>query len=520
MQLLLLVILAWLGSATAWAQASAAVSTTAPPSADELASDAAILRLGAEPTLQETPGSSSKFLYDLRLRAAGQIIGRDPETLLNYDVIQRPSLGPLIYWRTPDLLRPRATRAYPTTMLSMSAEWEVTDYLLLRGLVDTGEIRDGSTLEPPVQGLTINGSRGLHEVQSLAIVRELSVTVGKPAFDVELGRFRSTLAEGLVYDDFGTGARASVDFQELGLMPVRAELLASTVGQRVKSVESNPMLALRVEYAPSLLDTLGFFVAVARDRNGALSDVLRSSMAERVLDTPERLHALFAQDQGHGQIAYLGADTQLVLAKALLLKASAVISGGQFTLAVANLQNPTQNDQASIVVRGAAANAELHYGLGRKVDLAGYAFVLSGGSPPTGNHDTYDAFIGLAPYWVWTGLFFSGGLNQSLLANRAAAAGIHGHGVAGIGPGIELRQGRGLLEMRAIWLQALAAPPPQPIGGTGNAYGLEVDLRAQWNPWRFLGVGAELDVLVPGTYFPEAAVAYRALSMVSLAYGN
>jgi hypothetical protein len=498
-----------------------AAAQEAAPSDEELAQDAALAKLGKDSESLDGPASSTKkspFVYDLRLNLMLTATGNDPETRLLYDVMQRPLLGPVVVFRRDELLRPRAARVYPSLSAAAGAEWELSDLVLLRALVDSGELRDGSTVEPEVDGVALNGQPVGDELRSLSIVRELSITLGKQAFEVELGRLRATVAEGLVYDDFGTGARARLDLAEAGSIPLHAELVATTVGQRTSRLQENPMLALEIAYDASLLESIGVFAALASDKSGALSDVLRSSVAERHLAMPVALNALFSDDKGHGQIGYLGAHAQLLVASKLLLRATAVLSTGAFSLTIP--QASGQSAQQKIEVRSGAADVELHYTLSSKLDLATYAFALSGDDSPTGAKSTYHAFIGLAPYWVWTGLFFSGGLNQSLLANRAAAAGVNGHGVIGAGPAIEWSDAHGSAELRVIWLEAIAPPPAAPYGGSGRAYGLEADLHGQWKATRWLSAGAELDVLIPGNYFPENTIAYRMLGLVSVAYGN
>ena len=502
-------------AARALAQAGAESS----PDESELAADAAIWKLGSDTATRSVRRTTrGRFLYDLQLNLAFTATGKEPETQLDYDVVTGPLGGTQITWRTAELGRPRPAQHFPSSMLSAGAEWEASEIVLVRALVDSGELRDGATLDPPSEGLVLSGTPWQDALSSFALVRELSVTLGHPALQLELGRFRAQVADGLVYDDFGTGARARVDFGAMQLADVRAEVFASSIGQRFDDVRHDPIAGARIEYAPSFFDSIGLFAAGVIDSDGVLSAVMRSTIAERVLDHPALLRALFASDEGEGRLGYVGADAALSLGRATLLRATTALCAGRFALTLVDNGDPALDRALSFDVLGGAASVELRRALGNAFELGLHAFALSGDKPPR-NGKTYHGFIGAAPYWVWTGLFFSGGLNQSLFANRSAVAGVHGHGVFGAGPSLAWRAHKVDAELRAIWLQALANAPAS-IGGGGTSYGLESDLRAQWEAYPWLWLGAELDLLFASTYFPERSVAYRALSVATLRYAN
>jgi hypothetical protein len=88
--------------------------------------------------------------------------------------------------------------------------------------------------------------------------------------------------------------------------------------------------------------------------------------------------------------------------------------------------------------------------------------------------------------------------------------------VFGIGPGIEASKGIWEGEARALLLYSTVDPPAEPLGGGQRDYGLELDLfgRVRATPW--MSFGLELDVLLPGKFFPHDDVAYLAIGMVTL----
>lgn len=485
----------------------------------DLESAEALWRIGSDLERKPVPPPSKRaWTFDVQLDLALTAAGNEPRTQLGFDAVELPRLGTVYDFRSGELLQPMASRVYPTAQLVLDAEWEIADWLLVRGLFATGQVRQGSTLDPPLDGITIGGSPAVDALTRLDFVRELAAVVGPSAATLELGRFRTALADGLVYDGFALGGRARVDLQRLTALPARAELAAAGISDRLDRFQSNPLLALRLSHPLSPFEELGLFAALVWDRDGSMSDVMRSALAQRALAAPAVLNALFANERGRGRVLYAGADAELLLASGLMLRSALALAVGDFTIAVGGAFGGQQRSVA-IDLLGGAANAELRYDLGGSFELVGYAFVLSGDGPPL-QGNTYHAFISPAPYWVWTGLFFSGGLNQSLFVDRAALGGIHGHGVVGGGPGLSCTSRPVSFDLRAIWLQALAAPPPAPWGGDGRSYGLELDARAQWDLLTWVDLGVELDVLLPANYFPRSQLAYRALALASFSYEN
>ena len=501
-------------AAVAPSTSSAPKPTAAEPTAADLAQSAAVLDASDPETgtkgkpAEDAPDDVFEITWSTLVTASGG----EPETNLQLD-----DSG----WRVEDLLRPRGNKLYPSTSVSLYGEVSATDWLLFRGLLDTREIRDGATLEPPLDGLTMNGNSAADELGSGAALRELAVLIGSDALSIELGRFRADVAEGLVYEDFGAGLRVRADFDAMDVAPLTAELLLSTVGQRGQDADNNQLVALRVDYRLSAFEYLGAFMAVSNDQSGEVSEVLRSAYAENLLGNQDALSSLFLQDTGSGGHGYLGALAQITTADDAVLRLRLALSGGKLKLRVP-LETVTTPEQQldgrtiTIDVGGLAADAELRYGLSDTLELAGFAFLLSGDRPPDQDGVRYRSFIGLAPYWVWSGLFFSGGLTQGLYPNRATAAGVNGRGVVGLGPALSFDNELIEAELRAVLLGAAADPPPAPLGGDSRAYGTELDWHGEWRALPFMRVGAELDVFFPGAFFPSRRVAYLTLVMVSL----
>ena len=459
---------------------------------------------------------SSPHVFELRWTTMVTASGGEPETSLTL-----AEDG----FRTEDLLRPRAAKLYPSTAVAAYGEVVAFDWLMFRALFDTREIRDGATLDPPLDGVAMNGNPADDELASGAALRELSFLLGNEQLSVEAGRFQSEVGEGLVYRDYGAGLRVRADFEAMDVGPVEAEILLTSVGQRVEEIEANQLFALRADWKLSPFEHLSAFIAGSDDDNGEISEVLRSAYAESLLTDQDALTSLFLQDQGSGRQGYIGVSAHVIAAEGLTMKGRIVLSGGKLELRVPPEEIVTPEDfldgeTIEIEVGGVAADVEAHYGVDSWIDLAAYAFLLSGDAPPGREGTRYRSFIGLAPHWTWTGLFFSGGLNAGLYPNRASAAGINGRGVLGFGPGIELTGDELSAESRVIVLTSTADPPPSPLGGSSRLYGVELDVLVEWQPFRFLSLGAEVDVLVPGTFFASSELAYLALTRVTVLHAN
>ena len=501
-----------LGCATT-ARAQAPSPAPSAPSAEDLAESAKVLEATAHDTPQEREESAPREdVFEITWTSMVTASGGEPETNLQLD-----ETG----WRVEDLLRPRRNKLYPSTSLSMYGEIVAADWLLFRGLFDTREVRDGATLEPPLEGVTMGGNRAADELRSGAVMRELSALIGSDALSLEIGRFQADVAEGLVYEDYGTGVRLRADLERLDLAPLQAELLLSTVGQRVEELGNNQLLALRVDWMFSPFEYIGLVFAASNDESGEISDVLRSAYAENLLDDQEALSSLFLQEQGRGGHGYLGAMARFTPWDDTVLRARLMLSGGDLELRVPleTIDTPEQQldgRSIDIEVGGFAADVELRYGMSEFVELTGFLFVLSGDRPPSTDGGRYRSFIGLAPYWVWSGLFFSGGLTQGLYPNRATAAGVNGRGVVGLGPSLELTGQHGRAELRAVLLGASSDPPAPPIGGDKRNYGSELDLRGELQLSPLLKLGTELDVFFPGRFFPSRRIANLVLAMVSV----
>ena len=419
------------------------------------------------------------------------------------------------------LMQPAASRSYLAAVIAVSGEVELRPGLSLRTLMDTGELRRGSTLEPPTSdALTSSGVNTRRWFSSGAFLRELVVSASGTIGSVGIGRRYLTLVDGLIYEDYGTGAAATLNLAE----STQLEAVVVAVGHTFTDLQRpSPLLALRLRHELDLFQAFELTGALFIDRDNLMRDEFDSLVAERIIVNRQpavaqvSLSNLFLIDRpSSATVGYLGVSGNLLPADGLSIRGALVGSLG--TAQVVGV-----NGDLNLELVGWAATLDASYGVTPQTGIGLTLLGMSGDTPPAlGSSQTqrYSGLIGVAPYWAWTGLFFSGGLNQGLYHGRAAAAGIDGRGVAGMVGRGEWRGDAFSATMKLAFLWSLAPAPAAPLGGSGTFYGVETDLIGEWRITKALGLAVEGDVLQPGSFFPGGSTAYRATAQVRVHVGS
>jgi hypothetical protein len=414
------------------------------------------------------------------------------------------------------LLQPRSFHDYPLARVLLGVDSEIAPGLSWRLLLDSGELRSGGSLEPPLDAnLTTDGQSLARGLLTLERVKELAVQWAWEGGSIEVGRRLAVIGESLVFEDFATGAALRVDLDRLGFEDWSLAAGGLVVGYDLEALQQpNPLLHLRIAYDASWLETVGLFGAVFIE-NGLLQDPLFSVWSEGVLaafgsNAQEALDAAYlAERSSHGQLAYLGLDASLLPADGWSLRGTALISFGEVSIDAPALR---------FELLSWAVAADASYGITPHAGVGGFLVAMSGDRPPSGVGSVdYHGFLAISPYWTWTGLFFSGGLTQGLYPGRASAAGVNGHGVIAAGARADLTHDDLWLELRLAGLWAAA---PSALDSGGHAYGIEADMVVEWQPLEWLGMAVELDILVPGSFFPERDVAFRTIGQIHAHLGH
>lgn len=382
-----------------------------------------------------------------------------------------------------------------------------------------------------------NGRALDDELRKTALLREAYVawSFGRARFaTLRAGRQRTRVADGFVHDDYATGVELALDLGALGprwdlslgvFQPSR-DFPASEGG-------ISPVVVARAAFLPSLFEHAGVFAAGLRDRTGSVAELVRGSVVEWGVGTLARAagtaaepaaaqflaRSLAAPLESDASMGWVGTSGSLAPLRGQRLGWTLALQGGTLhELTAANPAGEVVLDE-DVPLRGRLASVRWDSDVGDRVTAGAFFLYLSGGLPPVrgaggnglpGRGDSYDAFLGISPFVTATNLFFGGGLSDTFAARQATAPGVNGRGVVAPGVSLAVDPHRSVsVVCKAAWLRADLAGP---FGG--KVYGTEADLALTWAPRDWLLVGAELDVLWPGDFYPARDTVYKTVLAV------
>jgi hypothetical protein len=385
-------------------------------------------------------------------------------------------------------------------------------------------------LRPAPAQLTSNGRPFEEELTSTLLLREAwaGVTFGPNDFAlVRAGRKRFVVADGFVYDDWGTGVEARFDLGAIGpSWDVGAALLYPSRDLPSGARWSSGLLAVRADFLPSLFEHVGLFAAYYRDRSNQLIELFRGSLAEpsvvRLASLVPGSVGYVAENRilvlqldrpltGDADVGWAGTSGSLTLGRARL-EWTAALAFGELTVPGVTLADLSA---ASVTTRlqprtntlfGQLAHVRLGAPLGDAWRVGGFFLFLSGDEPPAekarrGEPPSYGGFLGISPFVTETNIFFNGGVAESFASRQATAPGVNARGVLAPGASASWTPAEGVqVDARGAYL---LAPVVGPFGG--RVYGPEVDLELAWSPVSWLTLLAEGDALFPGDFFPGRA---------------
>jgi hypothetical protein len=363
---------------------------------------------------------------------------------------------------------------------------------------------------------TSNGRPAGDEASSTWFLREawVGASLGRNDFAfLRAGRHRFTVADGLVYDDYGLGLEARLDLGAVGPpWDLGAALLWPTRDWPEALQRRSPIVVLRADRMLSLFEHLGAFAAFYRDRTGSAADLFSGATVEASAvrlgglapgtedyrsEAVRLARILTTGREGSADLAWLGLTGHLVAARAHRLAFTLAAATGHVHMAA-----PGASGEITARVQGLALSASWEMRLHRDL-LAGARFLfLSGDVPPPerarlGLPERYGGFLGVSPWITATNLFFAGGLSETFAARQATAPGVNGRGV--FGPILRAVYEPSPLLRAEVKGAFLAAEEVGPLGG--RVYGPEADLNLRWAPLTWLALSAEADWLFPGDFF-------------------
>ncbi|MBI5069243.1 MAG: hypothetical protein HZB56_13490 [Deltaproteobacteria bacterium] len=387
--------------------------------------------------------------------------------------------------------------------------------------------------------LTAGGRAPREELRQTLFVREawVGITTGRNDFAfLRAGRHRFSVADGLVYDDYGLGLEARLDLGALGpSWEVHGAAFLPTRDWPDAGTARSPLLFLRLDRMLSLFDHVGAFAAYFHDDAGEVASLFRGSAVEvsslrlqGLTPAPSTVQpggvvpsayqqeartlaaALGGPVDGTADLVWGGLSAGLSFGRGHRVSAAAAVVAGtvRFTVPLAF--------EASVL--GWAASAAYEVRVHRDLLLGARFLFLSGDAPPEEKvrfslPHRYGGFVGVAPWITATNLFFKGGLSETFAARQASAPGVNGRGVLGpvlraLWEPAESFQA----ELRGAWLEA---PVTGPFGG--RVYGPEVDVNLRWSPLAWLSLSLEADQLWSGSFYgPDRAPVRKLILGVDL----
>ena len=466
-------------------------------------------------------------------------------------------------------LRPSGSDVYPSALVSAGVEGRQGPFRWAL-LADTGELRSQSfpananvcfsTLSTSPTGLAVRGSGRCNvlvndrsptfAVDELRHAPPQLTSNGRPFGDelsetlllreawvgavfgpnelglVRVGRQRFTVADGFVYDDWGTGASVSFDLGAVGpSWDLGAAIFYPSRDLPIGEGWTSGLLALRADYLPSLFEHLGVFAAYYRDRSSQMVELFRGSLTEpsvvRLMSLAPGTQAYANESRllvlqldttftGQADVGWAGTSGSVRLDR-VRLDWTAALAFGQLTVPDVTL---VQLTPASVLTRtryrtnslfGQLAHVRVGVPLGAW-RLGGFFLFLSGDQPPSekarlGEPPQYGGFLGVSPFITDTNIFFDGGASESFASRQATAPGVNARGVLAPGATASWESASGFaVGVRGAYL---VAPVPGPFGG--RVYGPEADLNLAWSPLSWLTLLAEGDVMFPGDFYAGRA---------------
>jgi hypothetical protein len=396
---------------------------------------------------------------------------------------------------------------------------------------------DETRLAPPA--LVSNGRPLRDEIRKTLLVREAYAawSFGRAGFaSLRAGRKRLAIADGLIHDDYATGVELDLD---LGVLGPRWDV-AVGVFQPTRDFPStvsgiSPVVVARADFLPSLFEHAGVFAAALRDRTGSMAELVRGSVVEWGVGNLARASgtageaaaaqllatALAVPLESDASVGWVGTSGSLAPLRGQRLAWTLALQSGTMNRLVSEGPAGPQIWEEDVPLRGRLASFRWDSALGDKATAGAFLLFFSGGLPPVrgpggnalpGRGESYGAFLGISPFITATNLFFGGGLSETFASRQVTAPGVNGRGV--VAPGFTVAVDlapRVSATAKGAWLRSDVTGP---FGG--KVYGTEADLSLTWAARDWLLLGAELDALWPGDFYPGRETVYKSVLAVDL----
>ena len=316
-------------------------------------------------------------------------------------------------------------------------------------------------------------------------------------FMASLGKRRTILLGGFLYDDYGFQAGVDWDFWSEGGCTATASLELLLPDHYWNRVDFDVLVThASLSLKDFFFQSLHIGLVWVNDRAGLIGDMLRSATATDLLavqkyDLALLLSAVDYTSKANLYTAYATAEVDLEIVRVSGMFALQWGSGATQLVGGPN--------EKAVDLEGYMAIAQAAFDLYKGVEVTPFIMTVSGISIPRALNHHYTGFISLVPYVQHASIFFSGGMNQQLTTRDYALVGVGGAGVSAVGLSATFESEK-LVEYEQS-LTLLSTNRPADSFFSLN-YGVEFDNTLTLHFFDALNLVAEIDMLFPGEYLP------------------
>jgi len=387
----------------------------------------------------------------------------------------------------------------------------VADSFSLVTSLDSGVVTFNPSDEEAEASLLFDSLTFMDALEQVVFLRELYLEWGLGTnyeFLATLGKRRTVLLDGFMYDDYGFVLGAGWDFWASG--GSTATVSASVIIPYRYWGDLN--LDLLLSHAALTLKDFFFQTIEAgfiwlNDRAGLTSKMLHSALTTDMLAMKNWDMAMLQSGleyTGSANIYTVYGHASLDL-EVLELKGTFAMQWGsghsQWWFTPWWSSEPVSPEGSKpISLEGYMAVAEADISVYNGVTLTPFVLAVSGISLPRATLRQYTAFTSIVPHVKYASIFFSGGMNQMLTNRDFALIGIGGAGASALGLAVQYE-----LEDKVGYQQSLSflsTNRPRDSFLSLN-YGVEFDNILTVQFFEAFCVVAEIDILFPGEYFPS-----------------
>jgi hypothetical protein len=372
---------------------------------------------------------------------------------------------------------------------------------------------------------SFDGLSGTEALEKIAFVREFYVesVLGKEQqIYLSVGKRRTQLLGGFFYDDYGLDGSVAWDFWSHEALVAQVRGFAILPHRYLPETDGDLLIAggeLRLK--DMLFESIAIGGFYLRDRGGAVQSLLRQGHATDLLaarQVPEGLNVYLSDSPGEAPVdlGTMWLEVRLDLSVAIFHSLVALqVGSGQFPVQAQKREQrspgrrgePPRQSQpspqsSSVDFQGHLALVEAIFPVVRGVSLTPFLLTVSGVDHDQATQDRkFTSFISLIPYVQgYATIFLTGGFGELYSGRNIELIGMGTGGLAAVGTTMRADLGA---RVSCGFSAALLSQNRPDLGFFSGHYGVEFDSHVSVALGQGLLARGELDLLLPGEYFPS-----------------